>query len=72
MLLFRSEEHLEAWLQERDMSRGGAMTVAQQWQLANTWYSNRLDPSWNRRAPEEAQQVFESCGLTGTFWQLQP
>ena len=72
MLLFRSEEHLEVWLHERDLPRGGTMTVAQQWQLANEWYSNRLDPSWRRRTPEEAQQVFERCGLTGPFWQLQP
>ena len=46
------------------------MTVAQQWQLATEWYSDRLDPSWTRRSPEEAQRVFESCGLTGPFWQL--
>ena len=71
MLLFRSEEHVEAWLRRRDLPRGGTMTVAQQWQLADAWYSNRLDPSWARRSPEDAQQVFESCGLTGEFWKLQ-
>ena len=70
MLLFRSEEHLTSWLDERDMKRGATMTIEQQWQLADAWYSNRLDPEWRRRTPEEAQAVFESCGLTGKFWKL--
>ena len=70
MLLFRSEEHLETWLAERDIARGATMTVAQQWRLAKTWYSNRLDRDWRRRTPDEAQEVFESCGLTGPFWAL--
>jgi hypothetical protein len=70
MLLFRSEEHLGRWLQERDLERGGTMTVEQQWQLADLWYRDRLSSDWQRRSPDEAQQVFERCGLTGDFWQL--
>lgn len=70
MLLFRSEEHVDTWLGERDLDRGATMTVEQQWRLADAWYSNRLDESWARRSPDEAQAVFESCGLTGPFWQL--
>ena len=70
MLLFRSEEHLENWLADRDIRRGATMTVEQQWRLANAWYSDRLDPSWRRRTPEEAEQVFARCGLTGSFWHL--
>ena len=70
MLLFRSEEHLETWLTERDMKRGATMTLEQQWQLADMWYPPRLEPGWERRSPEEAQAVFERCGLTGDFWQL--
>ena len=70
MLLFRSEEHLSRWLSDRDVERGATMTVEQQWQLATEWYSDRLDPDWRRRSAEEAQHVFDRCGLTGPFWQL--
>ena len=70
MLLFRSEEHLERWREERDLPEGTTFTVEQQWQLARIWYSDRAEPTWRRRTPEEAQAVFESVGLTGSFWQL--
>ena len=70
MLLFRSEEHLDRWLSERDIARGATMTLEQQWKLSNEWYSNRLDPAWRRRSPEEAQVLFAGCSLTGPFWQL--
>ncbi len=70
MLLFRSEEHLQRWLDEREAGRGATLTMDQQWRLAHTWYSNRPDPNWRRRTPEEAQQVFRELGLTGPFWQL--
>ena len=70
MLLFRSEEHLDRWLSERGLERGGTMTVEQQWRLANLWYRDRLSNEWQRRSPDEAQAVFERCGLTGDFWKL--
>ena len=70
MLLFRSEEHLATWLSERDIARGQTMTLEQQWELSSRWYSNRLDGDWRRRTPDEAQEIFESCGLTGDFWRL--
>jgi hypothetical protein len=31
-----------------------------------------MDPDWHRRAPEEAEAVFASLGLTGDFWRLRP
>ena len=72
MLLFRSEEHLERWLTERDLQRGATLTPEQQWQLARSWYSDRMDPAWRRRTPEQAEEVFERIGLVGDFWRLVP
>ena len=54
----------------RAQPRGGLLTAEQLWDLARTWYSNRLEPSWRRRTAEEAQAVFERIGLTGPFWDL--
>lgn len=70
MLLFRSEEHLDTWRQERGIAEGATLSLDQQWRLASVWYGNRLDPDWDRRTPEEAQELFESLGLTGPFWNL--
>lgn len=70
MLLFRSEEHLERWLAERNRPRGATMSVEKQWRLASEWYGNRLELDWRRRTPEEVQQAFEELGLTGTFWNV--
>jgi hypothetical protein len=70
MLLFRDEEHVDRWCGMRAQPRGGLLTAEQLWDLARTWYSNRLDPGWRRRTAEEAQAVFERIGLTGPFWDL--
>ena len=70
MLLFRSEEHLGRWLGEHDLERGATLTPEQQWQLARAWYSDRMDPAWQRRTPEQAEQIFTRIGLVGDFWRL--
>ena len=70
MLLFRSEEHVERWREQRGLDRGSTMSVEQGWRLGRDWYADRLSPDWRRRTPEEAQRVFEAIGLTGPFWRL--
>ena len=70
MLLFRSEEHLQRWLDRHGYERGALMTLPQIWGLAQAWYRDRLSPDWRRRTPAEAEAVFESLGLTGDFWRL--
>ena len=72
MLLFRSEEHLQRWLDQRGYQQGAVMSLAQIWGLAQAWYRDRLNADWRRRTPAEAEAVFESLGLTGDFWRLSP
>jgi hypothetical protein len=70
MLLFRSEEHIDRWTETRKAPRGATLSMQQLWGLASVWYHDRLSPSWRRRTAEEAEEVFESLGLTGDFWTL--
>ena len=70
MLLFRSEEHVDAWCRDRGSEKGGLLTLEQLWGLASTWYRHRLAPEWRRRTAEEAEEVFRSLGLAGDFWRL--
>jgi hypothetical protein len=46
------------------------MSTQQAWRLADLWYRDRADPHWRRRTADEAERVFESIGLSGTFWEL--
>ena len=46
------------------------MTPEQCWQLARTWYGDKLHPDWRRKTLDEAEAALECIGLTGSFWQL--
>ena len=72
MLLFRSEEHVNAWYRRSGIATGTMLTLEQQWELARIWYADRRSPDWRRRTPEEAEAAFASLGLTGDFWRLGP
>lgn len=69
MLIFRSEEHLAAWL-DQGHPKGARMSLAQQWELAKRWFVGRQEPTWKKRTPSEAEAVLGACGLTGDFWRL--
>jgi hypothetical protein len=69
MNLFRSEEHAERWLEMRGYDGGETFGVAQLTDLAHAFYGNRLAPDWRPRTQEETQDILESIGLTGPFWQ---
>jgi hypothetical protein len=70
MLLFRSEQHVDRWCAQWNRPRGGTLTLAQGWRLANEWYGDRLSPNWCAKTTEEAQAAFTRIGLVGQFWKL--
>jgi hypothetical protein len=71
MLLFRSEEHANNWCTLWGQPRGELVTLEQVMGLARGWYNgDPRDPTWRRKAPDEAQAYFTSLGLTAPFWSL--
>ena len=68
MNLFRSEEHIQRWLGNRD--GGATVAVTTLSQLAYAWWSDRLSPEWRPHTRAENQAVLEHLGLTGEFWRL--
>jgi len=68
MLLFRSEETVEAWCAEREVPVRPLVTLDQLWVLANEWYSNRLTVDSRRPGADEMREIFTRLGLTGPFW----
>ena len=71
MLLFRSEERVGEWCEERGVEPRPLVTVPQLWQLATAWYSNRLDATARRPGPDEIRAIFARIGLSDPFWDPQ-
>ncbi len=70
MLLFRSEENIEAWWQQQQMQLGQILSLEQVWQLSQLWYANRLSPDFAGRSVEQAEAIFQKVGLSGSFWRF--
>jgi hypothetical protein len=70
MSLFRSEEHVDRWLERTGRSKGAVVDLEIVWRLAHAWYSDPRWPAWRPRTRVESQQVLLSVGLTGEFWEL--
>ena len=68
MLLFRSEETVAAWCEERGIPVRPIVDLDQLWQLATAWYENRLTVESRRPAPDEMVTIFARVGLEGPFW----
>ena len=45
------------------------MSLGQLWELSQIWYHNRLSPDYHGRTAADVEAIFESLGLTSTFWQ---
>ncbi len=68
MLLFRSEAHVRAWLAGR--ASGATLPLSKLAELANAWWSDRLDPDWQPRTREQSQTILDGLGLGGPFWEF--
>jgi hypothetical protein len=68
MNLFRSEEHIERWLGERQP--GATIPIATLAELAHAWWGDRLAHGWRPRTRDESQAILERLGLSGPFWAL--
>lgn len=68
MLVFRSEAHVSAWLAGRPA--GATLPITKLADLADAWWSDRLDPAWQPHTREQNQAILDRLGLVGPFWQL--
>lgn len=46
------------------------MSLETGWQLAQSWFGDRLAADWRRMTTAEGQGLFSNLGLVGDFWQL--
>ena len=68
MLVFRSEDHVDRWLAGRP--RGAIVPIMKVAELAEAWWSDRLDPDWQPHTRKQNQAILDRLGLTGEFWRL--
>jgi hypothetical protein len=68
MNLFRSEEHIQRWLGQRDP--GATIKVAKLSELSHAWWSDRLASDWQPHTREQNQAILDELELTGDFWRL--
>jgi len=68
MNLFRSGEHIERWLADREP--GTTIPVAKLSELAHAWWGDRLSPDWRPHSRDDNQAILDRLGLTGQFWRL--
>ena len=68
MNLFRSDEHVERWLNGR--SGGATISVSALCNLAHAWWGDRVDPTWRPHTLGQNQAILDGVGLTGVFWSL--
>ena len=61
---------LYAWLSRRNLPVGYVMSILKCWELAHKWYTGRMDHDWQLPDQAQAQQLFDSLGLKGAFWNL--
>lgn len=70
MLIFNNEEEVNEWCQRHNKPKGEVLPIRQVWELSKVWYGNYLDPNFKRKTKEIADNMFESVGLTSSFWKL--
>jgi hypothetical protein len=68
MNLFRSEEHIDRWLGDREP--GATTSVSTLCDLAHAWWDDRLAPDWTPHTREQNQALLDGVGLRGEFWSL--
>jgi hypothetical protein len=71
VLLFRSEDDVRAWCEQRRlMTPGEIFDPTRLWPLARSWYDDRLDPDRRRRPVVQRQAILDAAGFQGSFWRL--
>ena len=68
MNLFRSEEHVNRWLDGRQP--GSTLSVGKLSELAHAWWGNRLAVDWRPRSRAENETILINLGLVDDFWTL--
>jgi Alkylmercury lyase len=68
--IFCDEDHARRYVDQNDAPEGALVPARTMWELALTWYGDRLDPDYEPQSRKERQGQLADAGLSGEFWQL--
>lgn len=68
--MFCTRDHAEQWTTEHAPGAGYIADAVTVWRLAGPWYGDRVHPDFQPHTRDHNQQLLDSVGLTGPFWQL--
>jgi hypothetical protein len=68
ILFFASHAAVDAWCTRHGFPKGEVIDIATGVALAQAWFGDYLEPTWARKSPEEAHEVFRKVGLNKPFW----
>lgn len=68
--LFCTREHAERWTAEHSPGSGYIADARTVWDLAQAWYGDRLDATFQPHTRDDNQVLLDERGLTGEFWRL--
>jgi hypothetical protein len=58
------------WCEQWNQPYGAAISLEQQWKLAQSWYADRMEFEWRRKTPEEIDTLWRELGFTSPFWDV--
>lgn len=67
---FCDRDHAQRWTDQHTPGVGYIAGATQVWQLAQPWYGDRLEATFEPHTREHNQSLLDSCGLRGPFWEL--
>jgi hypothetical protein len=67
-LFFSAESEIDRWCTHHNLPKGEVISIATGIALAKKWFGDYLEPTWTRKTADESRELFDSLGLTGTFW----
>ena len=70
MLVFESEEQIDAWTKKHNILKGDVQPIENIWNFSKKWYGNHLNPKWTKWTIAEAKEMFDEFNLTGRIWKL--
>ena len=71
VLPFESAEDIVRWCKVHKQSVGEIVPLRQVAHLARLWYRTYAGKDWQKWTVSQAQGIFQSAGLTSSFWQLE-
>lgn len=58
------------WANAKGVDVGAIVDMQTVLQLGHEWYSGRFEPDWDRPGADDVVSMFDSLGLSGSFWSL--